>query len=81
MVFIGASLVDSDAYYESSLTLLRPGGLVVMAGTSPGKHFADARGKSRTQAITALNVNVRHDPRVETMSIPIGGGMLVARKK
>jgi predicted O-methyltransferase YrrM len=80
--FIDADKSNYDGYYERCLTLLRPGGLVAVDNAlwngsvaDPGRHDPD------TDAIRALNAKVHADPRVSMSLVPIGDGLLLARKR
>jgi predicted O-methyltransferase YrrM len=79
--FIDADKINYDAYYESCLQLLRPGGLIAIdnvlwsgAVADPCAHGAD------TEALRALNVKIRDDARVESCLLTVGDGVLLARK-
>lgn len=80
--FIDADKSSYDAYYERALALLRPGGLVVVDNVLWGGDVADpAKKDSDTTAIRALNKKIRDDARVSMSLIPVGDGLLLARKK
>jgi predicted O-methyltransferase YrrM len=80
--FIDADKSGYDAYYERSLQLLRPGGLIAVDNTLWYGRVADETVQdSRTQSIRALNVKVRDDARVTMSLVPIGDGLLLAIKK
>jgi predicted O-methyltransferase YrrM len=80
--FIDADKANYDSYYESLLTLLRPGGLIAVdnvlwsgAVAKPEKTDAD------TVAIRALNAKIHKDERVTMTLLPIGDGLTLARKR
>jgi predicted O-methyltransferase YrrM len=80
--FIDADKAAYDAYYESCLKLLRPGGLVALDNMlwsgrvcDPDHHDAD------TDAIRALNTRIHGDNRVDAVLLTIGHGVMLARKK
>jgi predicted O-methyltransferase YrrM len=80
--FIDADKAAYDAYYESCLKLLRPGGLVALDNMlwsgrvcDPDHHDAD------TDAIRALNTRIHGDNRVDAVLLTIGDGVMLARKK
>jgi predicted O-methyltransferase YrrM len=80
--FIDADKTGYDAYYESCMTLVRPGGLILLdnalqdgAVADPSAHEAD------TDAIRAMNQKVRDDPRVEAVLLTVGDGVVMARKR
>jgi len=79
--FIDADKTGYDGYYEATLTLLRPGGLVAIdnmlwsgAVANPSATDPD------TAALRALNLKVRDDPRVTSCLVSLGDGVLLARK-
>ena len=80
--FIDADKSGYDAYYETCLKLLKPGGLVVLDNmlwsgrvADPDHHDAD------TDAIRALNAKIRADNRVDAALLTIGDGVMLARKR
>lgn len=80
--FIDADKTNYDAYYELSLKLLRPGGLIAVDNALWGGDVADPTNtESDTQAIRALNAKVAADQRVSMSLVPIGDGVLLARKR
>ena len=83
-VFIDADKTGYDAYYEASLDLLRPGGLILFDNVlwngdvaDPEKVAADAD----TAALRALADKVREDDRVHSAFTAIGDGVLMALKR
>jgi predicted O-methyltransferase YrrM len=80
--FIDADKGGYETYYESTLELLRPGGLVAVDNTlwegkvaDPTVHDAD------TEAIRAFNRKLEGDERVSLSLVPIGDGLTLARKR
>jgi caffeoyl-CoA O-methyltransferase len=81
LAFIDADKQGYDAYYEGSLTLLRPGGLVLIDNTLWSGGVADPeRQDEDTAAIRAINAKLVADPRVEICLVPICDGLTMARK-
>jgi caffeoyl-CoA O-methyltransferase len=81
-VFIDADKESYDAYYERALTLLRPGGLIAIDNALWGGAVADpGKQDEGTRAIRALNDKVARDSRVSMSLVPIGDGLLLARKR
>jgi caffeoyl-CoA O-methyltransferase len=79
--FIDADKENYDAYYEQSLKLLRPGGIVAIDNALWGGDVADeSKQDDETRAIRALNLKIGKDPRVAISLVPIGDGLLLARK-
>ncbi len=80
--FIDADKTGYDAYYERSLSLLRPGGLIAVDNVLWGGDVADpAKTDADTVAIRALNAKIQGDARVSMSLIPVGDGLLLARKR
>jgi caffeoyl-CoA O-methyltransferase len=81
LAFIDADKQGYDAYYEGSLMLLRPGGLILVDNTLWSGEVADpARQDEDTKAIRAINAKLVADPRVEICLVPICDGLTMARK-
>ena len=81
-MFIDADKVGYDAYYERGLSLLRPGGLIAVDNVLWNGSVADpARQDEDTRAIRALNQKALADQRVSISLVPIGDGLLLARKR
>jgi len=81
-VFIDADKVNYAEYYEKSLTLLRPGGLVAIDNVLWGGDVADSSvNDESTAAIRALNEKVFSDKRVTMSMLPVGDGLTLARKR
>lgn len=79
--FIDADKESYDAYYELCLALLRPGGVIAVDNALWDGRVADPScDDPGTVAIRALNAKVGSDPRVEVSLVPIGDGVLLARK-
>jgi predicted O-methyltransferase YrrM len=78
--FIDADKPGYDAYYESALRLVRPGGLIAIDNVLwGGRVIDDADQDERTLAIRTLNEKVATDERVDIALLPIGDGMTLAR--
>jgi caffeoyl-CoA O-methyltransferase len=80
--FIDADKEAYAGYYERSLQLLRPGGLIAIDNTlwdgavaDPDDHEPD------TVALRAFNEALRDDARVDLSLVPIGDGLTLARKR
>jgi predicted O-methyltransferase YrrM len=80
--FIDADKEGYDGYYERCLSLLRPGGLIAIDNVLWDGNVADESDQSPdTRAIRALNAKVHQDDRVSISLIPIGDGLMLARKR
>jgi caffeoyl-CoA O-methyltransferase len=81
LAFIDADKTGYDSYYEGSLELLRPGGLILIDNVLWGGDVADPDDTSEsTVAIRAINAKVVRDSRVEICMVPICDGVTMARK-
>lgn len=80
-IFVDADKENSDAYYEHSLALLRPGGLFLNDNALCGGKVTAPETDSSAAEIDALNRKVIADTRVDASLIPIGDGLLLARKQ
>lgn len=82
IVFIDADKANGIAYYEHSLQLLRPGGLVIVDNAFWGGAVADPDNTTvDTEAIRELTRLIHEDARVESSMIAVGDGLLLARKR
>ncbi len=79
--FIDADKPNYRAYYERCLELLRPGGLLAVDNVLWGGSVANPDDeRPETAAIRALNDHIRQDERVSQSLVPIGDGVMLARK-
>ena len=82
MAFIDANKDDYDAYYERCLTLLRPGGLILIDNVLWGGSVIDRDDKTAdTKAIRVLNAKLAKDERVDLTLFAVGDGMTAALKR
>ncbi len=82
LAFIDANKKDYDAYYESALKLVRPGGLVVIDNVFwDGRVLNKADNEKSTTAIRALNSKIHKDKRVSLSMLPLNDGLTVALKR
>ena len=81
-VFIDADKENYAAYYERSLTLLRPGGVVAVDNVLWFGSVADSTKQDDvTVAIRNLNQKISQDSRVNISLLTIGDGLTLAMKK
>lgn len=79
--FIDADKVNLRNYYEQCLHLVRPGGLIMIDNVLWGGGVIDTANQTAdTRAIRALNTFIHKDDRVDISLVPIGDGLLLARK-
>jgi caffeoyl-CoA O-methyltransferase len=82
IAFIDADKENGLNYYERALTLLRPGGIVLIDNTLWNGSVADpARDDGETAAIRALNAALHGDERIDLSLLPLGDGLTIARKR
>ena len=82
MAFFDADKEGSLEYYERGLKLVRQGGIIAFDNTLWAGRVADpADGSEGTRAIRALNTRACGDLRVTATLVPIGDGLLLARKR
>lgn len=80
--FIDADKENYDGYYERSLQLLRPGGLIAIDNVLWSGRVANPQVQDEsTQAIRALNKKLHDDERVTLSLVPIGDGLTLALKR
>jgi predicted O-methyltransferase YrrM len=80
--FIDANKEDYDTYYEASLRLVRPGGLIAIDNTLREGRVADP---SETQlsvtAVRDLNAKIAKDERGDRVLLTVGDGMILVRPR
>jgi len=82
LILIDADKKSYDAYYERSLTLVRPGGLILLDNVLWGGLVADPANRDRqTETLRVLNAKLRGDERISLAVVPIGDGLTIARKR
>ncbi|TVP67507.1 MAG: SAM-dependent methyltransferase [Nodularia sp. (in: Bacteria)] len=80
--FIDADKSNYDGYYERSLKLVRPGGLIVIDNVLWSGRVADTEVQdNRTTKIRALNEKLHQDQRINLSLVPIADGLTLAHKK
>jgi predicted O-methyltransferase YrrM len=80
--FIDADKGNYANYYERSLVLVRPGGLIAVDNVLwDGKVIDPKVNDADTRAIRAFNENLHHDERVWLSMLPIRDGLTLACKK
>lgn len=82
LVFVDADKKGYPEYYEKSVDLVRPGGLVVIDNTLFfGRVVDPAADDPDTAAIREVNELVRADDRVDACVLPLADGVTLARRK
>lgn len=82
-VFIDADKENYGVYYEHSLQLLHPGGLIVIDNVLwDGKVARPAeRSDPDTHALHELNEKLHEDERIDLSMLPVADGLTLARKR
>lgn len=82
LAFIDANKTDYRNYYEVVLTLLRPGGAVLIDNVLWSGDVADPKNKEEeTVILRDLNSFIAGDTRVDFVLLPIADGLTIARKR
>jgi caffeoyl-CoA O-methyltransferase len=80
--FIDADKESYEQYYESALTLVRSGGLILLDNTLWSGRVADVSPPDPvTSTLVALNQKISHDERVSSCILPVGDGLTLVRKR
>ena len=80
--FIDADKANYQEYYERSLQLIRPGGLIAIDNVLWSGKVADSQVQdNQTQKIRALNQKLHQDQRVTLSLVPIADGLTLALKR
>ncbi|MGB6166459.1 MAG: class I SAM-dependent methyltransferase [Geitlerinemataceae cyanobacterium] len=79
--FIDADKGNYENYYERSLQLIRPGGLIAVDNVLWSGRVADPQEQDKqTEAIRSFNQKLFRDERVAISLVPIADGLTLARK-
>ena len=79
--FIDADKTNYRKYYELCLSLIKPGGVIVIDNVLWGGAVINCADSSAdTQAIRELNAFIHHDQRVELSMLPIADGLSLIRR-
>ncbi|MBP0027792.1 class I SAM-dependent methyltransferase [Roseofilum sp. Guam] len=80
--FIDADKRNYINYYEKALTLVRPGGMIVIDNVLWSGKVADPQvNDPRTESLRAFNQTLQKDERIELSLVPIGDGLTLAWKR
>lgn len=81
LAFIDADKESYPAYYEHCMSLVRAGGLILLDNMLWNGSVADPRNsRASTRAIRAVTKTIKNDARVDCVLVPIGDGLMIARK-
>ena len=82
LAFIDADKSSYDLYYERTLELLRPGGVIALDNMLWSGAVADLTvNDADTRALRALNAKIQADDRVDMALATIADGVMLARKR
>lgn len=82
LVFVDADKANYLSYYERSLRLVRPGGLIVIDNTLLfGRVVDESASDADTVAVRELNAALHADHRIELSLLPMADGITLARRK
>jgi caffeoyl-CoA O-methyltransferase len=80
--FIDADKTGYPTYFERVLTLLRPGGVVLLDNTFMSGRVSDPDEQGEhVQAIRDINEALHEDARIELCVLPVGDGLTMAMKR
>lgn len=81
-IFIDADKINYWEYYKLALQLVRTGGLIAVDNClMTGNAFVFEENTEALRAIATFNQKIHLDERISLSLVPVGGGMLLARKK
>jgi caffeoyl-CoA O-methyltransferase len=80
LVFIDADKANYSHYYEASLSLLKPGGLIVADNVLWSGKVLDPK-EPDDHAIVAFDRMVQSDSRIENVCLTVRDGMMLVRKR
>lgn len=81
-VFIDADKPNYLAYYEKALGMTRSNGLIALDNTLWSGRVADESAQDEgTNGMRQVNATIAADPRVDSILIPLGDGLTLARKR
>jgi len=82
LAYVDADKENLEAYYERSLQLVRPGGLIAVDNTLWSGRVTDPADRSAaTEAVRLFNEGRVGDERVDLSLVPIGDGLTLLRKR
>jgi predicted O-methyltransferase YrrM len=82
LAYIDADKPNYPNYYERALRLVRPGGMIAIDNVLWHGRVADLADQDpSTVAIRGLNEQIAADQRVDEVLVPIGDGLMLARRR
>ena len=81
LIFIDADKENNKNYYDQSINLLNPNGLIIIDNVLWHGEVVDKKNQEKlTLTIRKFNSYVNNDKRTENLIIPLGDGLSVCRK-
>ena len=81
LIFIDADKENNKNYYDQSISLLNPDGLIIIDNVLWHGEIVDKKNQDKlTLSIRKFNSYVNNDKRTENLIIPLGDGLSVCRK-
>ena len=84
IAFIDADKAPTPHYYERCLRLVRPGGIIAIDNLLLGGRVIEQAREDDPPAlpvIRAFNAALPHDARIEPLTLPLGDGLTLLRKR
>lgn len=81
LVFIDAGKQDYAAFFHLVIDRISPGGLILADNVLWGGKILDTDPDTDTRIMQGFNDMLAHDPRVETLMLPLRDGLTIARKR
>ena len=91
MALIDADKPPTPHYFERALQLVRPGGIIAIDNVLLGGRVMEEGGlvvqaaaeksPESHRILQAFNARLPHDERIETLTLPLGDGLTLVRKK
>ena len=81
LAYIDADKTGYHDYFEHSLALIRPGGLIAVDNVLWGGRVIGDDDSADTVAIRAFNETLRGDDRVDISLVPVSDGLFLARRR
>jgi predicted O-methyltransferase YrrM len=81
LAFIDADKEAYDLYYEATMKILRPGGIIALDNMLwYGKVLDPPADDKDANAIVAMNEKINNDRRVENVLLTVRDGVMLVRK-
>lgn len=80
LVFIDASKMEYDTYFDLIFEKVRPGGFIMSDNVLWYGKVLEEKKDKKTAAIHDFNVRIQEDERVENILLPMMDGIMIARK-